>query len=134
MIKDIEEEIKTGQPTEKHYLKQVKPARLFYMTLQLFKNMVMCNFGYIAYICMILTAVINPGILTLIYPLSVFGYALFEETRPPPRYWFFMMGYTQLLLIIEFLLSLNFWKSYDFYADLTTFLSKYYIGLFVTEG
>jgi hypothetical protein len=97
--------------------------------------MIQSNFDSISYIFMILTAMVNPGILTLIYPFSVFGYALFEETRPPPRYWYFMMGYTQVLILTEFVFSLDLWHelSPDFYHDLLRFLAKYYIGLYATE-
>jgi len=29
----------------------------------------------------------NAGLFGLIYPLSIFGYALLEETRPRKEYW-----------------------------------------------
>ena len=58
---------------------------------------------------MITEAVINPGILTLVYPISVFGYALIEETRPRRYFWYFIMLYTQLFIIIQFIFSLSYW-------------------------
>ena len=86
--------------------------------------------------CMLVTAMVNPGIITLVYPFAVFGYAIFEETRPPKWFWHFILMYTQVILITEFLLSLNFWKdaNFDFHKDLQQWLAKYYTGLYVTEG
>lgn len=59
---------------------------------------------------MLTETILNPGILTLVYPLSVFGYALMEETRPRRYFWYLIMLYTQLLLIFQFVLSLRFWE------------------------
>ena len=56
--------------------------------------MVLSNLEKFAYIFMIIATIVNPGILTLIYPFSIFGYALLEETRPNEGYWNFIMGYT----------------------------------------
>ena len=72
--------------------------------------MIITNMDFISYICMILTAIINPGIVTLIYPFSVFGYAIFEETRPKPSFWYFILAYTQVIVVIEFIFSLHFWQ------------------------
>jgi hypothetical protein len=48
----------------------------------------------LAYACMMLVAVINPGVVTLVFPFSIFGYAVFEEARPKKAYWHFIMFYT----------------------------------------
>jgi hypothetical protein len=64
-----------------------------------------------AYIFMLVETIVSPGILTLVYPLSVFGYALMEETRPRRYFWYLIMLYTQLLLIAQFVVSLRFWSN-----------------------
>jgi hypothetical protein len=43
---------------------------------------------------MILATAQNPGIVTLAYPFSVFGFAAMEETRPRKHFWFFIMFFT----------------------------------------
>jgi len=58
---------------------------------------------------MIWATVAAPGILTMVYPLSVFGYAALEETRPRKSFWNFIIFYTQMILMAEFLLSFRFW-------------------------
>jgi hypothetical protein len=59
---------------------------------------------------MIIATVQTPGFATLVYPFSVFGFAAMEETRPKKHFWQFIILYTQILLLLEFLLSLKFWQ------------------------
>jgi hypothetical protein len=59
---------------------------------------------------MILATAQNPGVVTLVYPFSVFGFAAMEETRPRKHFWFFIMFFTQTLIMIEFIFSLRFWQ------------------------
>ena len=77
--------------------------------VKLIINIYQSNLDIVAYFLMIINAIISPGILTLVYPLSVFGYAVIEETRPGPAFWYFILLYTQILLIVEVVFSLNFW-------------------------
>ncbi len=39
---------------------------------------------------MIISMYFNAGLISLIYPISVFGYALVEETRPNKNFWNFI--------------------------------------------
>jgi len=57
-----------------------------------------------------ITTALSPGILTLIYPMSIFGYAILEETRPGKKYWLIIVLYTQILGICEFIATFNFWR------------------------
>jgi len=57
-----------------------------------------------------MTTVLSPGILTLIYPASIFGYAILLETRPGKKFWLIIVIYTQILLLAEFVATFNFWK------------------------
>jgi hypothetical protein len=43
---------------------------------------VISNTHNLIYIFMILSMFNNAGLISLVYPLSVFGYALLEENRP----------------------------------------------------
>lgn len=36
----------------------------------------------------------NIGVLTLIYPLSLFGYAILKESSPCKNYWYLLLIYT----------------------------------------
>lgn len=56
---------------------------------------------------MIFSMYINAGLISLVYPISVFGYALMEETRPKRAFWEFIKKYTTVLLFIKFIWNLN---------------------------
>ena len=49
----------------------------------------------------------NAGIISIFYPLTVFGYALLEEARPHRRYWEIVRSYTVCILIFKFILNLS---------------------------
>lgn len=53
----------------------------------------------------------NAGLVSLIYPLVVFGYALMEELNPRKRLWYAIMIYTEILILIKFLFQLSFWDA-----------------------
>jgi len=85
---------------------------------------------------MIYNAILNPGILTIVYPISIFGYALLEETRPKKQYWYFIMLYTQVLMITEFVLTFDFWhrNNDSLFEAIREWSMRYYIGLQVVNG
>jgi hypothetical protein len=58
----------------------------------------------------------NAGLISLIYPFVVFGYALMEEINPKKRIWYLLMMYTQILIIFKFIFQLSFWEA--FYTQL----------------
>lgn len=49
----------------------------------------------------------NAGIMSLIYPFLVFGYALLEETRPKNWFWNYVRNYNQVVLFFKFFLNLS---------------------------
>ena len=58
---------------------------------------------------MIIATILSPGVATIVYPLSIFGFAMMEEKKPSKGFWYFIIFYTELLIGIEFILSLDFW-------------------------
>ena len=67
-------------------------------------NAVICNLASFAYMFMILAQMVSAGLITLIYPFAVFGYALIEECRPGKQFWQFMIKYTLVILFFKYLL------------------------------
>lgn len=61
----------------------------------------------LAYICMLASMFTNAGLLVIIYPFAVFGYALVEETRPGRKFWRFILFYTLALLVVKYLINLE---------------------------
>ena len=56
---------------------------------------------------MILNMFNNAGFLSLVYPISVLGYALLEENRPKKEFWSFIRIYTVFLLGLKFIWNLE---------------------------
>jgi hypothetical protein len=54
----------------------------------------------------------NAGIVSIFYPISVFGYALLEETRPHSDYWNTVRNYTTFLLFFKFVANLAILEPY----------------------
>ena len=109
---------------------------MFIRYLKLIQEFFQSSLEIISYFFMIYACVRSPGILTLVYPFSVFGYALMEETRPSKHYWYFIMFYTQFLLIAEFIFSLKFWHNIFTvqYHNIKQFSNEYYLGLGFVQG
>lgn len=57
---------------------------------------------------MICSAFVTAGLLTIVYPIAVFGYALLEETRPTRKFWRIFLYYTVVLVILKFVMNLPF--------------------------
>lgn len=53
----------------------------------------------------------NAGLISIGYPMMIFGYALFEETRPRKEFWEFVRKYTMFLLFFKFLVNLSILES-----------------------
>jgi hypothetical protein len=51
---------------------------------------------------MIASMYTNAGLISIPYPIAVFGYALLEETRPVKEFWDWVRNYTILLLAFKF--------------------------------
>jgi hypothetical protein len=56
---------------------------------------------------MLLSMQVNAGLISLVYPLTIFGYALLEETRPNQHFWRLIKQYTTCLLAFKFLWNLS---------------------------
>jgi len=49
----------------------------------------------------------NAGLVSLLYPFVVFGFALLEETRPGKFFWRCMLGYSLAVLFLKYVMNLN---------------------------
>jgi len=57
----------------------------------------------LVYFSLILNVMLSSNILSLMYPISLFLYALVETPKPNKKYFRFLWGYTTFLLCIKFL-------------------------------
>ena len=62
---------------------------------------------------MLLSTFLKPGAFYLVYPMLIFGYAILEEQKPGRYFWFFVIFYTQILIILNFVLQLELWVLLD---------------------
>jgi hypothetical protein len=58
---------------------------------------------------MILSMILNAGLVSILYPFAVFGYALMEEGRPKNTFWTAMSYYTILILTLKLIVQLDIW-------------------------
>lgn len=66
-------------------------------------EVVISNFSFFAYTFMIFSQLVSAGLITIIFPFAVFGYALMEEARPGKSFWNFMIWYTLFILFMKFI-------------------------------
>jgi len=75
--------------------------------IETFFYVIISNTHNLIYLCMMFSMFQNAGLISLIYPLSLFGYALLEESRPKIVFWIFLGNYTQYLLLFKFFVNLS---------------------------
>lgn len=73
---------------------------------------IISNTQQIIYGAMLFSMYQNAGIVSIFYPMSVFGYAMLEETRPPATYWNLVRKYTTVLLFFKFICNLSILEPY----------------------
>lgn len=136
LLNDLRIEELTGKPTSENLDAQITFSKMMMRYTKLIQQILQSNVELLAYIFMLIETVRSPGILTLVYPFSVFGYALMEETRPRRYFWYLLMLYTQLCLIVQFVLSLRFWAVFfpHYQVNLQKECQQYYIGLEIVQG
>jgi len=66
---------------------------------------------FFCYFWMLFATLTNGGVLYLYYPAVVFGYALLLEERPGKWFWYSVLAYTQILIVINFVLMLTIWQA-----------------------
>ena len=66
----------------------------------------MNNFTWFCYFFMILDHMVSGSLISLIYPLSIFCYALLEYPRPKKYYWMVIIVYTMIIMFIKFIIQL----------------------------
>jgi hypothetical protein len=49
---------------------------------------------------MMLALLSNGGLLYVVYPFIIFGIAMMEERRPGRIFWYFVIIYTQVLIVL----------------------------------
>lgn len=75
--------------------------------IELFIYIFITNTHNFIYLFMMFSMYQNAGLMSLIYPISIFGYALIEESRPNWLYWDFIRWYTTSILLLKLVANLS---------------------------
>ena len=89
------------------------------------------NFNWVCYFFMILDHMLSSSIITLVYPLSIFCYALLEYPRPKKIYWILVLYYTFIIMCAKFFIQLKIilmGLDENIYKELIDTLYHYRIG------
>jgi hypothetical protein len=89
-----------------------RPSSIFFRLIETFFYILISNTQGLIYLCMISSMYINAGLISLFYPLAVFGYAMMEETRPKKEFWTLVRRYTTVILFIKFFTNLAFFDAF----------------------
>jgi hypothetical protein len=73
--------------------------------------MLLSKMASLAYLLMVFSMIHNAGLISICYPLGVFGFALMEEGRPGKWFWKIMINYTLLILFMKFVFQLDMLQS-----------------------
>ena len=85
---------------------------MIYKIIETFFYIAISNTHNLIYIFMILNMFNNAGLISLVYPVSVLGYALLEENRPRKEFWSFVRVYTTFVLALKFIWNLEILNQY----------------------
>ena len=86
----------------KKYLKTSYQLKHIFLYIQ---SLFMNNFTLVCYIFMIMNHMSSGSLISLVYPLSIFCYALLEYPRPKKSYWNFCLVYTMIIMFMKFILQ-----------------------------
>ena len=65
------------------------------------------KFNFVVYFIMILNHIQNASLISMVFPLSIFCFAIFEYPRPSKSYWNFCIIYSIIILAIKYILQLK---------------------------
>ena len=103
---------------------------IFIDILSFFSN----NFEWGCYFIMILNHIMSNSLISLVYPISIFCYAIMEYPRPKKSYWTFCFIYTIVCLVIKFIIQLDILRQISGYDTNIKYLDNYFIGFKLCES
>ncbi|KAK2191338.1 hypothetical protein NP493_54g05012 [Ridgeia piscesae] len=106
LLVDVEEtEAGDQQESEKKF--QKKMPLLLRLCLSLF-DALMSRSELVCYFVLILNHLVNASLLSLVYPVSVFLWAMLSVPRPDKTYWVVVITYTEAVVLVKYLFQFGF--------------------------
>ena len=84
-----------------------RPVSMLFKLIETFFYILISNTQNLIYLSMMYSMFMNAGLISIVYPFSIFGYALLEETRPRNFFWEIVRKYTTFLLFLKFTINLS---------------------------
>ena len=88
--------------------------KIYLKTSYLIKSLIMDllayiskKFHFVCYFIMILNHIQNESLISMVFPISIFCFAIFEYPRPSKSYWNFCIIYSIIVLAIKYVLQLQ---------------------------
>jgi hypothetical protein len=103
---------------------------MFTHYIELFASIIISKIEILTYLAMIYSMFENSGIISLFYPIMIFGYALIEETRPTIFFWRMIRDYTLVLLFVKFVFNLSFFEGLLEKKWFITIRSMFKLGIY----
>lgn len=128
-MKKFDEKIKLNQ--FHNFQKFIKAGSLFNKFIETLFYIIISNTDTIIYLSMMFSMYQSAGIISLIYPISIFGYALIEEARPNNKYWFYVQIYASIILALKFITNLTVLS--DYFANREFVYWSGYLKLGISE-
>jgi len=76
-------------------------------TPTLFYRWLLSNTQLITFFAYLINLLVNPSLVSVLIPVLIFVYALFEEPRAPKGFWILALFYSGTLVILKFMFQLN---------------------------
>jgi hypothetical protein len=134
--KEIEQKISENIFSNKLFTKYLTKCYLFQYCCKKIFYFFLENFHYVCFFFMILNHMLNTSLISLFWPIMVFGYALLEYPKPKNTFWKIALFYSISTIFIKFSFQL---KLVDILAgglnsdDLKNFNKATRIGIFIFE-
>lgn len=112
----------------------IKFNRISVALIESIPKALMSQAAALSYFCMIMSMILNAGLISILYPFAVFGYALMEEGRPGKWFWNTMSSYTIIILFIKLIAQLDIWFAIELANPYYTANSYLILGIDRVEG
>mmetsp|Transcript_34734 Transcript_34734/g.53330 ORF Transcript_34734/g.53330 Transcript_34734/m.53330 type:complete len:182 (-) Transcript_34734:3043-3588(-) len=107
-----------------------RPHSMIFKVLETYCYALISQTQNLIYLAMILSMYMNAGLISLPYPVAVFGYALLEETRPRKEFWDYVRLYTVCILFFKFTLNLSVFGPLFDSETFQMYLSLFKVGIY----
>ena len=106
-----------------------RPLSMLFKYLEVLGYIVISNTQAMVYLTMMWSMYVNAGLVSIIYPFSIFAYAMLEENRPRIWYWHYIRVYTTVMLMVKFFFNLSVFSPYLEDDNLLYYLGFIRLGL-----